>query len=31
MSKTNLLLIETAGYKYIIGARIKNKSDEIKQ
>jgi len=31
MNKTNLSLLETAGYKYIIGARIKSESDEIKQ
>ena len=31
MTKTNLSLLETAGYKYIIGARIKNESDEIKE
>jgi transposase len=31
MNKTNLLLLESAGYKYIIGARIKNESDDIKQ
>jgi transposase len=31
MNKTNLLLLESAGYKYIIGARIKNESEEIKQ
>jgi len=31
MNKTNLLLLESAGYKYIIGARIKNGSDEIIQ
>jgi len=30
MNKTNLLLLESAGYKYIIGARIKSESDEIK-
>ena len=30
MNKTNLWLLESAGYKYIIGARIKNESDEIK-
>jgi transposase len=31
MNKTNILLLESAGYKYIIGARIKNESDEIKE
>jgi transposase len=31
MNKTNLSLLESAGYKYIIGARIKNETDEIKQ
>jgi transposase len=31
MNTTNLSLLETAGYKYIIGARIKNETDEIKQ
>jgi len=31
MNKTNLSLLETAGYKYIIGAKIKNESNEIKQ
>ena len=31
MNKTNLSLLESAGYKYIIGARIKNESEEIKQ
>ena len=31
MTKTNILLLETAGYKYIIGAKIKSESDEIKQ
>jgi len=30
MNKTNLLLLEAAGYQYIIGARIKNESEEIK-
>jgi transposase len=30
MNKTNLSLLESAGYKYIIGARIKSESDEIK-
>ncbi len=28
MNKKNLLLLETGGYKYIIGARIKSESDE---
>jgi len=31
MNKTNISLLESAGYKYIIGARIKNESEEIKQ
>ena len=31
MNKTNLSLLETGGYKYIIGARIKNESEKIKQ
>jgi len=31
MNKTNIALLESAGYKYIIGARIKNESEEIKQ
>ena len=31
MNKTNIALLESAGYKYIIGARIKNEADEIKQ
>ena len=31
MNKTNIELLESAGYKYIIGARIKNESEEIKQ
>jgi len=31
MNKTNLSLLESAGYKYIIGARIKNETEEIKQ
>ena len=31
MNKTNLSLLESAGYKYIIGARIKNEAEEIKQ
>jgi len=30
MNKTNISLLESAGYKYIIGARIKSESDEIK-
>lgn len=30
MNKTNLALLETGGYKYIIGARIKNETDEVK-
>jgi len=31
MNKTNLSLLESAGYKYIIGARIKSETEEIKQ
>jgi transposase len=31
MSKTNLSLLESAGYKYIIGARIKNEAEEVKR
>jgi transposase len=31
MNKANLQLLETGGYKYIIGARIKNETDEVKQ
>lgn len=31
MSKSNIALLESGGYKYIIGARIKNETDEIKQ
>ncbi len=31
MNKKNIALLETAGYKYIIGARIKNETEEIKQ
>jgi transposase len=31
MNKTNIALLESAAYKYIIGARIKNESEEIKQ
>ncbi|GHT01614.1 hypothetical protein AGMMS49525_02840 [Bacteroidia bacterium] len=31
MNKTNRALLESGGYKYIIGARIKNESEEIKQ
>ena len=31
MNKTNIALLESAGYKYIIGARIKNEEDKIKQ
>jgi transposase len=31
MNKTNIALLESGGYKYIIGARIKNETDEIKQ
>lgn len=31
MNKTNLSLLQSAGYKYIIGERIKNQTEEIKQ
>jgi transposase len=31
MNNTNLSLLESAGYKYIIGARIKSETEEIKQ
>jgi transposase len=31
INKTNMALLESEGYKYIIGARIKNETDEIKQ
>lgn len=31
MNKTNIALMESGGYKYIIGARIKNESADIKQ
>jgi transposase len=31
MNKTNISLLESGGYKYIIGARIKSESKEIKQ
>jgi len=31
MNKTNLSLLESGGYKYIIGARIKNETDLVKQ
>jgi hypothetical protein len=31
MNRTNLALLESGGYKYIIGARIKNETDEIRQ
>jgi transposase len=31
MSKTNISLLERGGYKYIIGARIKSETDEVKQ
>jgi transposase len=31
MNKTNIALLESGGYKYIIGARIKNESDTVKQ
>jgi len=31
INKTNLALLEKGAYKYIIGARIKNETDEVKQ
>jgi transposase len=31
MNKTNIALLESGNYKYIIGARIKNETEEIKQ
>jgi len=31
MSKSNVALLESGGYKYIIGARIKSESEQIKQ
>lgn len=31
MNKTNISLLETGGYKYIIGARIKNEAEDVKQ
>jgi transposase len=31
MNKTNISLLQSAGYKYIIGERIKNQTEEIKQ
>lgn len=31
MNKSNIALLESSGYKYIIGARIKSESKEIKQ
>lgn len=31
MNKSNVSLLESGGYKYIIGARIKNETEEIKQ
>ncbi|MDR1370834.1 MAG: IS1634 family transposase [Dysgonamonadaceae bacterium] len=31
MNKTNIALLESGGYKYIIGAGIKNETEEIKQ
>jgi transposase len=31
MNKSNLSLLESGGYKYIIGARIKNETEKIKQ
>ena len=31
MNKKNILLLESGGHKYIIGARIKNENEEIKQ
>ena len=31
MNKSNISLLESSGYKYIIGARIKNEAQEVKQ
>jgi len=31
MNKTNIALLESGNYKYIIGARIQNETDEVKQ
>jgi transposase len=31
MSKSNIMLLESGGYKYIIGARIKNEAQEIRK
>jgi len=31
MNKSNISLLESGGYKYIIGARIKNESEDVKQ
>jgi predicted transcriptional regulator len=31
MNKSNISLLESGGYKYIIGARIKNETEEIKR
>jgi len=31
MSKSNIALLESGGYKYIIGARIKNEPEQVKQ
>ncbi len=31
MNKTNIALLESSNYKYIIGARIKNETEEVKQ
>ena len=31
MNKTNISLLEDGGYKYIVGARIKNEIEEVKQ
>lgn len=31
MNKTNRILLESAGYKYILGARIKNEAQKVKQ
>lgn len=31
MNKTNVALLESGGYKYIIGARIKNETEEVKR
>lgn len=31
MSETNMSLLESAGYKYILGARIRNESPKVKE